>query len=109
MEKFLNLFLGSFDLTAVLAGFIYLLLGICLSLFVESNNRDINSNKTPFEFSYLYLLRDNFKRILFSILIGAISLRFCSELFGTQPTMYMSFIVGFSTDKFSEYLKKLQK
>jgi hypothetical protein len=23
--------------------------------------------------------------------------------------MYMSFIVGFSTDKFSEYLKKLQK
>lgn len=109
MDRYIELVFGTIEIPVVVIGFFYLCIGILLSIFVDANKRDLLSTRTPFEFSYLFLIRDNWKRTLFTVFIGLISLRFSSDLFGAEPTMYMAFIIGYSADKFTDYIKKLQK
>lgn len=109
MDRYIELVFGTIDIPSILVGFLYLCVGILLSIFVDANKRDLLSTRTPFEFSYFFLIRDNWKKTLFTLFIGALSLRFCNDLFGAEPTMYMAFIVGYSADKFTDYIKKLQR
>jgi len=107
MKEFLVLILGGMSTVQLLAGIFYLVIGIILSLFIDANKRNVASQSSPIHFSYKHLLKDNNLRITISLVVGIVCLRFCNEFFGSAPTMYMAFMIGFSADKLSEYIKKL--
>ena len=76
------------------------------NLLYQANKRDPLSARTPYHFSLNFLWCDNAKRILRSVILIFIFIRFSKELLGVEITMYGAVIIGFSTDKLSQYIKQ---
>lgn len=109
LNRILELVFGTVDIEFVIVGFIFALFGAVLSLLLDANKRDIESNRTPREYEYLFLIRDNAKRIAITVILIAVFMRFTKELIGVEPSVYWSFFIGFCSDKLSEYLKTIKR
>src|SRR4030042_5217459 len=83
MEKYSYL-LGYVDLDMFLVMLLFTFLGIAVSLLIDSQKRDQTSKNTPVKFSWLFLLKDNWKTILLTFLIVVLTLRFATSFFPTQ-------------------------
>lgn len=58
-----------------LAGFVFSLAGIFISLYWSSTRRNKQSNNTPDKFSIWFLVFDNAKRIVISLIVGFLLFR----------------------------------
>ena len=58
-----------------LAGFFFAGLAILISLYQSSRKRDVNSPNTPVQFSWRFLLWDNFKRAVTTLIVMFILFR----------------------------------
>lgn len=105
----ITLILGTDDFTLVFVTYIYALLGAFFSLLLESTNRNPMSCKSPVEHSWYFLFTDNAKRILRTVLMIIVVMRFCKELLGLDLTIYSSFFIGLISDKLSGYIKQVKK
>lgn len=88
-----------------LAGFIFSLAAIFLSVYHHSLKRNKNSNATPYRFSWQFFIFDNLKRAL----AGLIVMFFLFRLFDLSDVKYMigvGFVVAFSLDKIIQWLIK---
>jgi hypothetical protein len=75
---------------------IFSAIGVTMALLGDAQTRDQNSPSTPEKFSFLFLLKDNWKTILLSFLAVILSLRFAPILFPDQ----------FTTDALSDFMGK---
>lgn len=103
-----NLFqhlLGTGDIAKFIACVFFALLGTVISLLVHATNRDKNSTKTPYKFSFVFLIADNWQRILLNLLLILVTIRFCKEVTGIDLNMFVSLCIGISYDKIGEYLR----
>ena len=57
------------------AGLFFSLLGIAISLYHASRSRDKLSENTPFKFSWYFLIWDNFRRIIVTLIVMFILFR----------------------------------
>jgi len=105
METFQSFILGGLPLPMLLAALFFSLLGVTLNLLVDATTRKPETTDTPVRFSLRFLLRDNWKRILLSVLLILVTIRFCQELTGLHLNMFVSLLIGFGFDKLSEFLK----
>lgn len=87
------------------ASLLFAIIGLVISLLLQANSRDIRSENTPVHFSYTFLIRDNFRRILLSFLLIIVTIRFFQELTGKELTMFWALGIGLGLDKISELLK----
>lgn len=108
-DKIFELVFGTPDIEFIFVGIIFAIFGAILSLLLDSNTRNVESKRTPREYSYLFLIKDNSKRMVITIIIISVFMRFTKELLGIEPSVYWSFFIGFSSDKLSEYLKTVKK
>lgn len=106
IQEFLQYIFGSGNVAEIAATLFYAYVGAFTSLLYQSVKRDPFSPRTPYHFSFSYLWNDNTKRCLRSIILIFIFVRFTKEIFGVNITLYFSFMIGFSIDKLSEYLKQ---
>lgn len=106
IEDFLKNIFGQGSAAEIAATLFYAYIGALVSLLYQSVKRDPLSHRTPYHFSISFLWSDNAKRILRSIILIFISVRFSKELFGVSITLYFSFLIGLSVDKLSEILKQ---
>jgi hypothetical protein len=83
----------------------FALVGVMLSLLLQTTARNPNSESTPFKFSWKFLWKDNVKRILASIVLIYVALRFSPQLIGVDITEFFAFAIGFGLDKLSEQIK----
>jgi hypothetical protein len=97
--------LGSLSPSEFLAAIFFALVGLVISLLLQSNVRDVKSDNTPFHFDWGFLLLDNWKRIVLSILMIYISIRFYADIFGQPITMFLALGIGFGLDKISQLIK----
>lgn len=104
-EILLNL-IGSISIATFISGIFFGCLGALLSLLIDSNNRDVNSPGSPVHYSYAYLFRNNWKKILASFILIVVSIRFCKDIFNLEPTMFVSFLIGLSWDALMTFIKK---
>lgn len=88
-----------------IAAIIFASFGIAISLLISSRKRDKHSPETPFRFDFLFLITDNINRILLSMLLVFVTLRFSQELFGANFTMYFALGVGLGLDRLSANLQ----
>lgn len=82
-------------------------LGLFLSWLLHIKGRNKDSDSTPRKFSLLFFLKDNILRIITSVLMIAIVMRFGSEIFGIESIIYSGFLAGFFLDKLSQKLKDI--
>ncbi len=108
MNGTLTLIFGTNDVEFLKAGFIFALLGSVLNLLIESNKRDPNSTRTPPNFSFLFLFKDNVKRLLITVILIFIFMRFSQEIAHVKISLWVCFLIGFGSDLLSMYLKKVK-
>jgi len=100
--------LGSFTAAFYITYFIFVLVGVLISLRLQAFTRDKSSKNTPFKFSFTFLLQDNLLRIVSSMAIVFVAIRFGSELFQKEPTYLGALLMGISFDQILIQLQKLE-
>ena len=98
--------LGEIDPALFSACLIAGLVGIVFILLLGTKLRDPSSAESPIAWSWSYLWNDNLKRILLSVLTVIISLRFMTELFGWELTVWKGFVVGVGWDSIALLIKQ---
>jgi len=102
-----NYYLGFLNWDLFLAMVIFALIGVGVNLLIHSQKRDQNSPNTPVKFSFLFLLRDNWKSILLTIILILLTIRFgpmikpdmfkpeeLASPLGTEKWLFASLVVG---------------
>lgn len=103
--NFIERLLGTSNVLAVAFYLFWACVGIAISLFIHSTNRDPNSYTSPRKFSWSYLIRDNWKRVALDALLVIVALRFSYDLLGFQMSDFRALMIGVSFDKLGEYLQ----
>lgn len=110
MSPFLQELLGKGnDLSTLAAAFVFALIGIFITLLLGSTQRQVLSESSPIHFSWHYLFSDNFKRIVATLLMVVVSLRFVHDLFGFELSSWHGFIIGSGWDGLAFIIKQKTK
>ena len=109
MEEFKSLVLGEVSVACYLAAELFALLALIVSLYLHSFTRDVKSPNTPVEFSWMFLITDNVKRIVVGQIVLFLLFRFTSEYIGRSLNMKtavaIGFLLSFGIDKAIQFLK----
>jgi len=105
IQEYLNLIFGDASPAFIAAGFTFAIMGVILSLRLQIVNRDRESDRTPKHFSWSFFWLDNIKRLVTTLILIFVALRFTEEWMGAKTTMWLAFLIGLSVDKFAQFLK----
>jgi hypothetical protein len=105
MKEFLMGLLGQTSGNDFAHAFIWALVGAVLSLLLNVATRDPNTTHSPVKFSWLHFIADNLRRILSTLMLIIVCLRFMPDLFGVQLSAFAAFCVGFGWDKLAQFIK----
>jgi H+/Cl- antiporter ClcA len=111
MRELLLGLLGDQPVMEFLTAFFFAAFGAILSLFIHSTNRVPTSPNSPEKFSVKYLFSDNFKRIVFNILLIFVIVRFYPQINGNGQALdeWSAFGCGLALDKIAEFLRNKTK
>lgn len=99
----LKILTGDKEPSYYLSGFVFSFLAIILSMYLHSRKRDVDSPNTPRNFSYIFLIWDNFKRALASMIVMFIIFRVfdCSNV---AVMISVGFFVALGVDKVIQWM-----
>lgn len=86
---------GTNDLTFVVAGGIFALVGATISIIDRARVGVKENKQSPYKFSMAYLLKDKWVEYLLGLMATFVAMRFSVELTGANVTMWLSFVYGF--------------
>jgi len=101
--------LGTTSAAFFFAMLFFALLGLVANLLLNATDRNPSTTTTPEEFSLKFLLRDNWKRIVLSIVLVLIGLLLMPELFGVPLNKFTATLLGGSLDRVAQALKNRNK
>lgn len=97
--------LGTETYQAFITQFFFAIIGVTISLLIAGANRDVNK-KTTSKFSFIYLLKDSWKRIALNLLVIFVTIRFFKELAGFELSLVWCLAIGLGYDRLIKLLKK---
>jgi ABC-type phosphate/phosphonate transport system permease subunit len=100
--------LGSFTAAFYITYFLFVLLGVIISLRLHAFNRDKSSKKTPYKFSLKFLFQDNLIRIVSSMAVVFVAIRLGTELFSVTPNYAGAVAMGLGFDQILIQLQKIE-
>lgn len=107
MSPFWTQVLGEGNDPATLgAAFLFALIGIFITLLLGTYARTPESPNSPKIFSWAYLWSDNFKRIVATLLMVIVSLRFIHDIFGFELSAWHGFVIGTGWDGLAFIIKQ---
>ena len=111
MNEFISLLIGNISGPMFAALFLFSMIGVAINLLLHATTRDPSSPNTPVGFSIQFLLWDNWKRILLSVLLILVTIRFMAIFFeidisNREYYLFAALIVGFIFDKLGEIFKQ---
>ena len=109
MNDFITSISGGYSLGMWLAFLFFAVLGAIAFSWMEVDNRDQKSPKTPRKFSFRFLFRDNARRYLVTAILIYVQFRFFKEINGQPLTEYVCFLIGFGADGIAAFGKKNTK
>lgn len=108
----LSYFIGENTPWQFVALFFFAAIGATIKLLQQANVRDPKAPSTPEDFTWAFLLKDNWKRILLTVLLIYVGIVFKSLIpedwtsWIPQPAqMAIGLVIGYGTDALSELLK----
>jgi hypothetical protein len=118
MEKY-NYLLGFVSLQLFLTMVFFATIGITLSLLWDGHKRNPDSPNTPQKFSFWFLLKDNWRTIIATILLVLVTIRFATSFFpnqfkgdevvtpeGIEKWLFGSLLIGLAWNQLAQFLKK---
>jgi hypothetical protein len=113
MKEFTQYLIGqNISIALFCALYFFALVGVAIRLLIDSLSRNKESYNTPKKYSFKFLLWDNWKRILLSILTIYLSIRFAQIIFTFNPDgntelyLFGSGMIGLIYDHLALLLKK---
>lgn len=106
MKEFLHLVIGTDNWPMYFAEWFFSFVGIAVSLLMGVAKRQPLSETSPVHFSFSFFWSDNFRRIITTLLLVFVTLRFANELIGVDISLWGSLGIGFSHDLLAGVLKK---
>lgn len=97
--------LGGNSIADFISALIFAFLGAFVSLLLHTTQRNVNSTTSPVQFSFKFMFKDNWKRILTTFIFIIICVRFVKELTGLELNMFYAFAIGICNDKIVQVLK----
>lgn len=85
------------------------IIGMIVNTLISASNRNIHSQKSPLHFSWKFLFKDNYKKILISVFLVFIGVYFSEQIFGIKTSPFAAFVSGLSVNKIVEKFKSLKK
>lgn len=103
VNEAIQIILGDKTVGYYLAGFFFSFLAILVSLWSHSRTRDKYSSATPVDFSWGFLLWDNLKRVVVTLIVMFMLFRLF-DLSNAAAMIGVGFSVGFGLDKIIQFL-----
>ncbi|OJV30441.1 MAG: hypothetical protein BGO32_08590 [Bacteroidetes bacterium 37-13] len=115
--EFLKDIIGADGVQHFFSLMLFALIGATINLLNNVSKRDKASTATPVKFSFWFMVADNWKRCVSSLLLVYLFVRFMPLLLPSQfydaingdIEFLLAIIIGFSFDKLSEFLKDKAK
>lgn len=94
------------DLTSFLTSTLFCVIGMIISLLLSTTSRNIESERTPFHFDFIFWLSDNWKRLILNTLLIYVTIRFYGDIMGgAKLTPFISLSVGMGFDRIIALIK----
>lgn len=106
LKEFTEIVTGNISLAQLLAYILFGIAGAIVSLWMEVGERNKNSYRTPVPFSLKFMLSDNKKRIVATVLFLFLFVRFFNELTGMELNAFSSLVAGANIDRIMQFGKK---
>lgn len=111
--EFLQNLIGAGSAQHFLSLMFFALIGATANLWHNVKKRDVYSDSTPMDFNFWFMLQDNFKRMVATLILIYLFVRFMPLLIpsGVYETIagdvefVLAALIGFGFDKLSEFLK----
>jgi hypothetical protein len=107
--KFFHSLLGNIEPMTFLLFLIWGMIGIFVNILIHASGRDVRTDYSPLQFSWTYLIKDNWKRGLLGIFLLIVSIRFSNEILGVETTAFASFWIGLTSHKLINIFRRLSK
>lgn len=110
-KEFQNTVLNGASPTYLIAHMCLAMVGAFINLTFESSARSTktSSSEHPKKYSFLYLIKDNLKRIFNTFMLMILAIIFFEPLNGAPLTPFSSVILGMSVDNLAWFIKLKRK
>lgn len=109
MKEFISLLFGNVSPIQFLSILFIAYLTAFTMLLVGTTKRDPASERSPFCFSWRFLLSDEFKRIIGNMLLIILAIRFSQKWISPEWNVYAGFGIGLLSDKLAMLFITLQE
>jgi hypothetical protein len=106
MKTFIQLLLGDLTVLQFFVSLFWAIWGVIIVLLYDSTTRKPLNNNSPIPFSLRYLLHDNYKKIVLSVMLIITTIIFCSEVLDIKLNNWVSLGIGLSYDILFLIIKK---
>jgi hypothetical protein len=101
---FLLLLLGTGDLTSVLGGIVFSLIGCAISIAFRVARGIKQNRNTPEKFSFKFYWDNNWFSVVVGYAFTLTMLRFSVDITGAETTMWLAWVYGFLNYRLGEFL-----
>lgn len=108
MKEFFSIILEGIQPVYFWVYYFMAFLGMITYLIIDLWNRNIVSERTPVRFDWKFWIKDNYLRVILTMILSPIVIILFQELIGTGITMIGAFTVGLSMDVVISQIKKLK-
>ena len=108
MKEFISIILDGMQPVYFWVYYFFAFLGLVTYLIIDLWNRNVASERSPVQFSWSFWIKDNYLRIILTLLIVPIAIIMFQEMMGTGITYLGAFILGLATDALISTFKKLK-
>lgn len=109
MDEFKEIVFGTLTFGSLAAYALLGLMGAIVNLWMEVQERNKQSMRSPSRFSISFLAWDNLKRIIATVIGIFIFIRFFQDITGYPLNALAAVVTGFNVDRFMQFLKKGMK
>lgn len=104
-ESIMDIILGGMEFNYFMAMLLFALVGTVVNVVLDVQKRDKPSKYSPEKFSISYWFKDNWRRLVATIILIPVVMLASVEFMGVELTKGVAFGIGFGADKLIEIAK----
>ncbi len=108
MNEFNEAVLGGYTFWKFAGLLFWSVVGAYIIWQYDVQTRDVEDARTPTNFSWKFWLSDNWRRILFNLVLIMTCIRFSKEVTGKEISEFTALVIGLSTDILAQLLNKFR-
>jgi hypothetical protein len=109
MEEFIQIILGSLTFGYLLGYAFWIVIGLFVSSYIQTDGRNKTSTNTPFMFSWKFWFADNWKKLLFSGVVIFVLIRLYDSFYTGGLNEFAALMLGYTGDGISGFAKDKSK